>query len=348
MVLMPLKPSAKIKQIPEDFVVEEITADGELLEINKKYKFQENSKGKFLHCVLVKKGIDTISAIDELSGRLKIDHRRIGFAGTKDKQAVTCQKISIMDVDVGKISKMKTAENIELIPIYYSTKKSFLGDLKGNRFTITIRDIEWPKEKLADHINNTISKMAGKFPNYFGEQRFGTGTKATTHLIGKAILDGKFVEAVKLYGSAKIEITEEMAISYLKQIPLSLRKMFIHAYQSYLFNAILERMLADGKKPEKLPLIGFDYKPLMSRDYDPYVSQIMRDEKLDIKKFRIGEFPELLSKTELRTAFQEFHNFGILKIEKDDLNKNKLKCILQFALPKSSYATVFLKELFSL
>src|SRR3989344_5111915 len=120
-----MNPSARIKQIPEDFIVEEITPDGEILEQNKKYKFQKNSKGKFLHCVLIKKSTDTIEAIIQIAKALKIDNRRITFAGTKDRHAITSQRISMMELGTERIKDIKL-ENVQVIPLYYASNKAFL------------------------------------------------------------------------------------------------------------------------------------------------------------------------------------------------------------------------------
>ena len=338
-----LKPTGKIKQIPEDFIVEEITPDGEILEINKNYQFQKNSKGRFLHCILVQKGIGTIESINRVAKELKIDSRRITFAGTKDRHAVTAQKISFVDVPLERVERLD-AGNILVSALKYGTKKTFIGDLAGNRFTVTVRNISLAKSQVADHIGATINRLGGKFPNYFGEQRFGTAEN-TTDQIGKALLEREYSKAYELYSKEKLP--EKDAIRQLKQVSMSLRKMFIHAYQSRLFNVLLEMMMVDGKRPAKLPLIGFDFRPLSSSEYSSHVQKIIREEKLDMSKFRIPEFPELIARTELRAAFQEFRDFSVLKIAKDELNNGRLKVVLQFSLPKGSYATVFLKELFS-
>ncbi len=127
-----------LKHIPEDFIVEEITPDCEVLEINKKYSYSKG-EGKFLHAVLEKRNIDTMQAAQKISRALGVRPERITYAGVKDKQAVSAQRISFY-----KIEK-EAAEKIDIPNIKISLTgrgdKIALGMLGGNRFTITLRNL---------------------------------------------------------------------------------------------------------------------------------------------------------------------------------------------------------------
>ena len=72
-----------------------------------------------------------------------------------------------------------------------------MGDLKGNEFTIIIRDIDLPKE-IENIFNEFVLETRNGIPNYFGEQRFG-GIRQVTHKVGKLIFEGKLKDAILLY-----------------------------------------------------------------------------------------------------------------------------------------------------
>ncbi|MCK4555368.1 MAG: tRNA pseudouridine(13) synthase TruD, partial [Candidatus Aenigmarchaeota archaeon] len=184
-----------LKHIPEDFIVEEITPDNEVLEVGKEYSYS-GGEGKFLHAVLEKRNIDTMQAAQKIARALGVRPERITYAGVKDKQAVSAQRISFY-----KIEK-EAAEKIDLpnIKILLTGRggKIALGMLWGNRFTITLRNIAGSPEKIRDIIESSAKKLDEYFPNYFGPQRFGT-TRPVSAICGKLILQGKFREAVETY-----------------------------------------------------------------------------------------------------------------------------------------------------
>ncbi len=267
-----------IKTKPADFFVREIT------------NREEKEEGKYLIAELTKENWDTHSVIREISRRLGISRNRIGFAGTKDKFAVTTQKISIWDMDEKELERVKIAD-VELKEIGRSNKAVSLGDLCGNEFEIVIRGIEGKKEKIKVKIA-TISKEienAGGIPNFFGVQRFGT-RRPITHVVGKRLIKGKLKEAVTSYiadifpeeseeakrarmlckeGDLKECLkrmppflryekamlnelvkneTEEKFLSAFFVLPKTLQKLFVHAYQAYLFNLVLS-----SRKKQNIP-----------------------------------------------------------------------------------------------
>ena len=122
--LMPYYSMYKIKQLPEDFVVIEIS------------QVKKEESGKYLYFRMKKIERNTLDVVQELARRLQIREKDIGFAGSKDKHAVTEQMISVIGIkkeDVGKIRM----ENVSL-EFYTSGKVPLsLGDLLGNEFKIT-------------------------------------------------------------------------------------------------------------------------------------------------------------------------------------------------------------------
>jgi len=376
----------RIKEIPEDFIVEEITLEGRILEADLNFdsnatnsdKICDDAEMEYLHFTLQKRNWDTLRAIREISKRLKISRKRFGFAGTKDKRAVTTQRVSVWRKTIHDLEKIRITD-IVLRDFKYRNERINLGDLWGNRFTIRIRNIDLEHDEIVDRISRIINELDGKIPNFFGPQRFGT-TRPITHLVGKEILKGNFERAVMLYiaevfdeesresRDARAILKENMDfksalrkfpkylgyekamlnflvrnsndfIGALRRLPKRLRMMFIHAYQSYIFNKSLSRYIIDGIFVEKLPLVGYE------TEIDEITSEILEEEGISREHFRVNRMPELSSRGSYRDCFVDFKNFKLISIENDKLNEGKLSVVIQFSLPRGSYATILIREL---
>src|SRR5690606_4181151 len=101
--------------------------------------FGEMDDGPYLVCRLTKTNWELQRAVKEIAKRLGISHRRIAWAGTKDKNAVTTQFISIYDLAPEAVGQVQL-EDISLEVVGRSQHPLTLGRLVGNRFDIIIRD----------------------------------------------------------------------------------------------------------------------------------------------------------------------------------------------------------------
>jgi len=178
-----------LKTKPEDFLVEEIAPDGTVYEIGK--QFSRSGSGKFIHFVLQKKDWSTSSVILEIAKRLGTSHKRFNTAGTKDKLAITTQIVSAFKIPIEKVLELRI-KDISINGAWNAEDKIHMGELLGNRFTITLNDAD------CSSAGTIADELAGKFPNYFGEQRFGT-TRKNTATIGQKLLEGKMEEAVSTF-----------------------------------------------------------------------------------------------------------------------------------------------------
>ena len=131
----------QLRQEIEDFIVKEIT------------NREEGKEGKYLILELIKNDWDTHHFTRTLAKILQISQKRIGVAGTKDKRALTTQKISIFDIEASEIEKIHL-KDIELKVLGRSRKSIELGDLWGNDFTITIRNIAYSLEETERLLEN--------------------------------------------------------------------------------------------------------------------------------------------------------------------------------------------------
>jgi len=262
-----------IRTSPEDFQVEEV------------YEDLRYEGGRYLVLEVEKRDWDTHHLIREMSRQLCISQKRFGWAGTKDKRAVTCQRISIINLEEAELNKI-TLPDLKMRVLGRTNRGVGLGDLLGNRFRITLRELTCPEPKARlDSITEELKAKSG-VPNYFGVQRFGD-TRPVTHKVGEALVRGDIEEAVFIYLAmafpgelertrrARAQLWEsrdipaalksfpeylhyELAmLNYLAEHPgdfshafqvlsVNLRRLFVHAYQSYLFNKILSRRLAAG------------------------------------------------------------------------------------------------------
>ena len=276
----------KLRKVAEDFqVIEFIKTDSKPHWIWAK----ENDGGRHSIVKITSKNWDTHVLVKELSKRLKINQKAIGFAGTKDKRAVSTQYFSLMAPKT-KIEELEIS-NINVEFVHKTTKPIRLGNLVGNKFRIKIADSDKNKNK----IDKILEQLNGGFPNYFGIQRFGAA-RPITHIVGEKIVRGDYQSAVWDYltteggdaagSEARKELKESRNmegalekfpynllferqiighlcrnegdyIGALRELPEGLLKMLVHSYQSLIFNRVLDQRIRQGMDISK-PLIG-DY-----------------------------------------------------------------------------------------
>ncbi len=346
-----MKTFAKLKAIPEDFVVEEITKEGKLGILgNQNNNVFDEKKKDFLWCDLVKKEIDHFTTIKEISKFLNKNISDIGYAGTKDKKAITVQKISIFRPDLEKLKNFSHPK-IVLKNFSWNKRKIKMGYLEGNHFKITLRDID---KKDAIKISNKIGKTK-EFPNYFGSQRFGI--KNNNAKIGKLLLKRKFEEAVKLI----LEDSQSKEMYYylsrnpgdfLGAIKKAQRKnmlMFVNAVQSKIFNEILKRALEEKLDFTKKGMENCILPGYKTRFYDGKLGEIeervLEENGLTLEDFDVVEIPYLRIKGGFRKALVEVKDLDV-GVGDDEMFEGSKKIILEFSLPSGVYATTFLDSFF--
>jgi tRNA pseudouridine13 synthase len=263
--------SGKLRTVPEDFVVREIS----------QYPPQKDD-GRFTIAEVTATNWETNLLIRELSNRLHISRKRIGFAGTKDKRATTTRLMSFYHVPQEALTGV-SIKDVRIENIYSSDRPVKIGVLSGNRFEIIIREVS--KKIASAEIEEVVSSLrdASGFPNFYGIQRFGA-IRPITHLVGKHIVHGNFEQAVMSYVANPIKGEDEEAfylreqlqqtrdfaealrlyppqlnfekamlnklvvdpedfVGALKELPKNLLTMFVYAYQSYLFNKIVSERI---------------------------------------------------------------------------------------------------------
>ena len=381
----------RIRQKIEDFAVEELPPTETLHETLQAKRYGKEI-GHEKHTVfwLEKFNWDTNQAIKEIARKLHISVSRIGIAGTKDKRALTRQRISVYGLAPQDIEKINV-QGLRLYNFEESDRKIQLGESGGNKFIITIRGIELSKDETEKSLKSIFKELDKGIPNVFGPQRFGE-VRELTHLVGLEMLKSNFEQACKIYlalafkgepeEAVKARIVlwkswgtktayskalnmfpmnlryERAMLDYLQQhpkdfggairrLPKRLRKMFINAVQSRIWNDTVEDCIKNKieLKGLKIPLVGYDTKLNKNDKVQQLIIKNMKELKISAAHFNMKGMPEMATSGGERESLLFPNNLSIVEIADDDLNKVKTMTVISFELPSGSYATVVLKEI---
>jgi len=323
----------RIRQLLDDFVVEELLVDGSLAKVSPPVETWEPAgEGRYLICVLVKRRWDTFLAVRQVAQRLRISQKRIRFAGIKDTKALTAQHISLQNVSPNRVSEVKI-KDITLYPQRFSKERIYSQLIRGNRFHISVRGLDHPVSVIEERTKNVQDEIEsiGGVPNFFGHQRFGT-IRPNTHQVGKYLTRGDAEKAALVFlaepsihehpeareARQQLQDTldyeealnsfprflryERFMLGHLakypndfvgafRELPRRLRKLFVQAYQSYLFNRFLSERMRRGI-PLDEPQIGdytirLDEHGLPTEDYDQATATNLQTIELAVKEGKL-------------------------------------------------------------
>ena len=179
--------------------------------------------GEYLHFTLYKENKDTMECVSWLMKQMRLSPKNFDFAGTKDRRAVTSQRVSVYRTMAPRLMDAgRSLRSSKIGDFKHEATPMQLGDLNGNEFTITLRDCEFPKasgcsqKTYAQSILKTaISNLAELgFMNYYGLQRFGSFTIGTEE-IGIKMLQENFEGAA----AAILHYTPEILAAAQKAEP---------------------------------------------------------------------------------------------------------------------------------
>jgi tRNA pseudouridine13 synthase len=256
----------RVKVEPEDFRVDELPL------------YDPSGEGAHLLLRVEKRGMTTHEAAQRIARALRVTERDVGFAGIKDARAVTTQWFS---VPAGCESRLEALVHpwLRVHERARHSSKLRVGELEGNRFEIVVRGTSEGSAAAVARARAVLDRLARRgMPNWFGEQRFGT--KGDSDLLGRALVRGDCVnalrwylgrpapqeqdprirEARRLFDEGKLEEAERSfptrlrteatvlhayrqhgdAFRALFKIPKRLRLLFVSAYQARIFNRCLE------------------------------------------------------------------------------------------------------------
>jgi tRNA pseudouridine13 synthase len=386
---------ARAKASAEDFTVEELMA--------KQVLTTEDLKGYFPLYRVQKRSIDTMHMAQELAVALRSN---VSYGGLKDKRAVAIQYVtptsrrSIRPPEV--VREHFTASLIGYVPRPISR-----GAVEGNKFVVTLRDCCAEIESRIGEAMELAEER--RLPNFYGLQRFGT-SGAGTHLIGGALVRGEFERAVNLMllsddpsnPEEGLEAKDALAagryaeginllppgrdvekrvarvlsrhpgewVKALRSTSLKLRRLYVQAYQSMIFNRTLSRAIETGvdistfqegdnwadvsedglvtsaargvrdaptmRAVPMVQLVGYAYRDYGSR-FDALIKEVLEDEGVTPGQFYVKEMQEISSEG----GFRRPH----MAVRDSNWSVVGGTARLGFTLARGQYATVLLREI---
>ncbi|QGW64441.1 tRNA pseudouridine(13) synthase TruD [Lysobacter soli] len=155
--------SANMRTTPEDFVVEELPG------------FEPSGAGEHLLLTVEKRGMNTGFAAKHIAQWAGVGEVAIGYAGLKDRHAVTRQRFSVhlpkkVAPDLSTLDFAQGEERLTVVEHTWHAKKLPRGALAGNRFVLTLRCVSGERAAIEQRLQSIAERGV---PNYFGEQRFG-------------------------------------------------------------------------------------------------------------------------------------------------------------------------------
>jgi tRNA(Glu) U13 pseudouridine synthase TruD len=314
-----------IKHVPEDFVVTELGS------------LQPQGSGPYAFFVLQKRGKSTLEAIEELAALLDVPVGFFGWSGNKDRQAVTMQVCSVKNISGVRLESL-SLQGIIITYLGQGGRPVSLGTHNGNHFTITVRNLD------------ALPSINKQFVNLFGDQRFGTNNAA----IGRALVRRDWKAAIdhleqdaqrsrhirRMLGKHPTDV-----IGALRTIPRNLLLLYIHSYQSMLWNQVAQALADKGEQQCDLPLIGFGLSKEDMEKY-PQIRKQLDEEKIGPRDFIIKQLPDISSEGGARKLYAEAQELRLYPALPDEHFKGKNKLVLEFTLANGCYATEFIRQSF--
>lgn len=257
----------RIKMRPEDFLVEEIPLT------------EPSGAGEHLWMLVEKRDLSTMHMARIIARHFDRPLYDVGWAGLKDKRAITRQVISVrMPGKRPEDFPQLQNRQISVLWVDLHDRKLRRGHLKGNRFSIRIRDVKPTGALRAQQVLRQL-QLAG-LPGAFGHQRFGA--MGTNHLIGRALLRGEHQAVLdlllgpgegRMHPRSRALFAEGKLREALDTLPRAARaersvlgpltrgatpaeavkamskperRFFITAAQSAIFNEVLRQRMTDG------------------------------------------------------------------------------------------------------
>ena len=190
-------PRGFLKIMPSDFLVEEISENGTQTDISVNNTTVPDEVGSTIYATLVKCGLSTLEAVEELAKLFGTTKDKIQYAGIKDKDAITSQQISVRGISKEQVLSVSSPHFL-LKEIHTGKGVIQKGGLKGNRFSILIRIGEdlFNKGKINAALEGLKKVRAEGFYNFFYLQRFGA-PRLNNYKWGISILKGDYEGAIR-------------------------------------------------------------------------------------------------------------------------------------------------------
>lgn len=319
--------TARLKAELSDFIVRE------------ELGYPISGDGEFVVVTVQKTDCNTLFVAEKLAQFAQIPTKSVSYAGLKDRHAITEQSfcLHLAGKATPDFSQFKLA-GVEILNVNRHQRKIRIGSLKGNWFSLLLRDLK-PTSALEKRLDNL--KTYG-FPNYFGEQRFGH--------------QGNNLEQAYRWSRGEIKVKDRQK-----------RSFYLSAARSEVFNQLVSARLDQGLIRQVLPNDILQLQGSQSwfiadkQQYDLItLQQRIEQQDLNITAPLIGDdAPQCLPEFEQRLIEPYTELLELMKFERIKSARRATLCIpqhlnwqftpdglnLQFFLPAGSYATALVREL---
>ncbi len=383
----------KLKYQPEDFRVEELPL------------VTPDERGRFAFYRLRKRGMGTPEVLEAIRRRWNLAGAQIHYGGLKDRHAETVQYLTILNGP----NRVLRETSFALEPLGRLSHPYGPSHFRGNRFIVVLRDLTESESRNARRVLDQIPHDG--LPNYFDDQRFGS-LGFGGDFIAEAWLKGDHERALFLaiaeatpmdrastrkekvllrefwgrWAEAKAALDRSHArslVTYLVDHPTDyrgafarlrrdLRSIYFSAYQSFLWNRILARLIEQVTRPDQRTLIDFKVGPLpLHRDLTTdqartltasrvplpasrtslpeetlvreIALEVVRERGLEWNDLRVKHLKDVFFSKGSRPALF-FPDHVSSNEAEDEFHPGQRKVELQFELPKGAYATLIVKR----
>lgn len=320
--------SGLIRQQPEDFLVDEVLG------------FGPDGEGEHWLLHIQKRNSNTVWVAKQLARLAGVPPRDVGYAGLKDRHAVTTQWFSVwLPGREAPDWQQINSDEIQLLAASPHSRKLRTGTLQGNRFQLIIRQLKGERVE----IENRLKRIAKEgVPNYFGDQRFGHDYDNLN-------------QAGRLFRGELTRLSRHK------------RGLYLSASRSQLFNQLLAARIQDGSWNKALPgdqmMLQGSHSLFAVDEVDEAIKQ--RVSEFDIHptgpmwgRGRVTTHLQVEAlENEVLAPFEEWRNGLEWKGLKQDRRALRVKVAdlswvfgdehltLAFTLQAGSYATMVLREL---
>ncbi len=386
-----------IKRRAEDFIVSEELKNEFLVDLRR----EKSTTHGFPIYWSRRVGMDTPTFRRHVSRRLGVSSGKLRFLGLKDAKAISNQIVAIANGSTPPSSIIHD----HLRFLGWSRRLPSRRDLVANDFKVSIREVHREPVE-AKRIIRGFTSFIGCLPNFYGYQRFGSKRRVTHLVGEKILMgryreatwlyltytSEHEIEGTRLWRRT-LDETEDLSKSYrevpsrlvyekrmieallrrendyigaIRKLPITLRRLLVNAYQSYLYNRVLSGRIKKGisiDRPSRgdfilrddglisiykdegprlprllVPTFGLGYVPSKGRQ-GKIEREVLGEAGLSTRSFHVKEMPELICRAGLRAACIQPHGFTMEYIGKSN------ELMAHFTLEKGSYATILLREL---
>lgn len=301
--------------------------------------FEPEGDGEHVFLYIRKSGENTDWVARQLARFCQVSPRDVGYAGKKDRHAVTEQWFSVrLGVHRNLNWQLFGGDSIEVLHAVRHPRKLRLGVLRGNRFRLRLREVD---DMAA--LEARFARLAAGVPNYFGEQRFGVEFGNLDK--GLALLRGE-----------------------LKERQRHKKGLYLSAVRSWLFNRLLSERIGQGLWSKILPgdvlMLDGSHSCFAAEAPDAALERRLAEGDLDLTGPLPGSAGSLLGGDALawesatlapwQPVIEDLSQLGLrserraLRLRPQGLaiqRESDRQCCIEFELPSGAFATSVLREL---